>query len=413
MKKNTVLLIIFLILAIVFLGYNYFFQPFRQAAVEQTNFKNEEKVEEVPQDITAVEATFNRFNNKDVIGQLISWPVVLENNKLDSNDLTESEYLDYLGKKSPGFFTLFGSDISTESAKLTIDKLIDHNGSILLPWISVDHEGGIVQRLSGKGFTELASWNSICKLDRQQTERALGKSALELKQVGINIVLAPMVDVGSVNTSLKSRVCSSDPDLVVEKANSFIKVFQANDILPVLKHFPGIGKVKVDLHQQFAVGRVGIEDVFVYRTLLDLYPEIGVMTAHIGLDNQFADIPCSLSKDCVGELIDNYQSTLVFTDALEMRSAFYQPESTQGAEVRELTLGDVSKKAIMAGNDVLIYGPSVRLEQLSEVYDMLIREYNSDVNFKQKVDQSVKKIISYKLGVPVEHEVKYPAIKQN
>ncbi|NCO12441.1 glycoside hydrolase family 3 protein [Candidatus Pacearchaeota archaeon] len=413
MKKNTVILIIFLILAIGLLGYNYYFEPFKQAAIEQDISQGEKVEEAVDLDLTAVEVIFGRLNDQAVIGQLISWPVVLENNQLDNNNLTQQEYLDYLVEKSPGFFTLFGSEISTQSAKMTIDQLVNHSNSVLLPWFSVDHEGGTVQRLSGDGFTRLASWNSICKLDKQQTERALGKSALELKEVGIDIVLAPMVDVGSVKSSLKTRICSSNPDVVVEKANSFIKVFQENDILPVLKHFPGIGKIEVDLHKQFAIGRVGIEDVFVYRSLLDLYPEVGVMTSHIGLDNQFAEIPCSLSKDCVGELIDNYQSTLVFTDALEMKSAFYQPESTQGANIKELTLGDVSKKAVMAGNDVLIYGPSVRIEQLSDVYDMLIREYNSDNKFKQKVDQSVKKIISYKLGVPVEHEVKYPAIKQN
>ncbi|NCN87675.1 MAG: glycoside hydrolase family 3 protein [Candidatus Pacebacteria bacterium] len=413
MKRNTIILIIFLISLMAFLGYNYYFEPFRQAVVEQFSEKKEVIEEEIDPNLTATEIIFNRFDEKDIIGQLISWPVVIEENEIDDNDLTESLYLEYLSKKNPGFFTLFGSDISTQSAKLTIDKLIDNNGSVILPWIAVDHEGGSVQRLSGDGFTRLASWNSICKLDRQKTERALGKSALELQDVGIDIVLAPMVDIGSVNGSLKSRICSSNPDLVVEKANIFIKVFQENNILPVLKHFPGIGKIDIDLHEQFAIGRVSIEDVFVYRTLLDLYPEVGVMTSHIGLDNQFAEIPCSLSKDCVGELINNYQSTLVFTDALEMKSAFYQPESSSGAEVKELTLGDVSKKAVMAGNDILIYGPSVRLEQLSEVYDMLIREYNSDSKFKQKVDKSVKKIISYKLGVPVEHEVKYPAIKQD
>jgi beta-N-acetylhexosaminidase len=413
MKKNTIILFIFLVFMIALLGFNYFFEPFRQVVVEQFIQPKDEVSEKLNKDKTVVETIFGRFDEKDKIGQLISWPIVIENEELSDNDLTEDVYLDYLSRKNPGFFTLFGSQISTSSAKQTIDKLIDHNGSVLLPWIAVDHEGGSVQRLTGEGFTKLASWSSICDLEKQSAQRALGKSAIELSEVGVNIVLAPMVDVGSPKGTLKSRICSAKPDTVVSKANLFINTFQEHGILPVLKHFPGIGKINVDLHEQFAIGRVGVDDVFVYRTLLDFHPEIGVMTAHIGLDNQFAEIPCSLSQDCVGELIDNYQKALVFTDALEMKSAFHLPEASEEAEVIELTLSDVSKKAVLAGNNVLIYGPSVRLEQLSEVYDMLVREYNYDQEFRQKVDQSVKKIISYKLGVVIENEVKYPAIKQN
>lgn len=414
MKRNTFILLVFLGLVMVLLGINYFFEPFRQVIAEQLVQEEVVQEETVKKDRSAVETIFERFDDRDRVGQLLAWPVIIgEDGAVEDNDLTEDVYFEVLSKKNAGFFTLFGSQISTDSAKMTIDSLVDHNGSVLLPWIAVDHEGGTVQRLSGDGFTRLASWNSICDIDKQQAERVLGKSAMELSDVGVNIVLAPMVDVGKNTGALKKRVCSSNPDTVVGTANIFIEKMEEQGIMSVLKHFPGIGKVNVDLHEEFAVTRVGVEDVFVYRTLLELHPEIGVMTSHIGLDNQFADIPCSLSSDCVGELIDNFQKTLVFTDALEMKSAFHQPEATDGAELVELTLGDVSKKAVLAGNNVLIYGPSVDLEQMSSVYDMLVREYNSDPEFKKKVDRSVKKIIAYKLGVPVEDENKYPAIKQN
>ena len=414
MKKNTFVLLVFLGLIMVFLGINYFFEPFRKVVVEKFDEEVAQEEPEDKKDQSAVETIFDRFDDRDRVGQLLSWPIVIgEAGVADDNDLTQDIYFEVLSKKNAGFYTLFGSQISTDSARQTVSSLVDHNGSILLPWIAVDHEGGSVQRLSGDGFTRLAAWNSICDLDKLQVEQVLGKSALELKEVGVNIVLAPMVDIGENNGVLGKRICSSNPDTVVGNANIFINKMNEQGIMSVLKHFPGIGNVNVDLHDEFAVGRVGVEDVFVYRTLLELHPEVGVMTSHIGLDNQFADIPCSMSSDCVGELTDNFQKTLVFTDALEMKSAFHAPEASNGAEVVELTLGDVSKNAVLAGNNVLVYGPSVRLEQMSAVYDMLVREYNSDPEFKKKVDSSVKKIIAYKLGVPVEDENKYPAIKQN
>jgi beta-N-acetylhexosaminidase len=414
MNKNTLLLLGFLSFVMFLFGLNYVFTPFREAISEK--FINNEEVSEIKKEtknIDAVDTIFNKFNDKDKIGQLISWPIIIEKDgSIDDNDLTQDVYFELLSKKNAGFFTLFGDKISTISAKLTIDKIHEHNGSVLLPWVAVDHEGGKVQRLDGEGFTRLASWNSICKLDKKVTQRVLRQSAEELKEVGVKIVLAPMVDLGLPRGVLNTRLCSSNPDIVAKQANLFINAFKQQGILSVLKHFPGIGSVKEDLHKEYAVGRVGVEDVFIYRTLLDLNPNIGVMMSHIGIDNQFSEVPCSLSPDCVGELINNFHQTLVFTDALDMKAAFYVPESTTGAELEVQSLGDVTKRAILAGNNVLVYGPSVNVEQLSEVYDMLIREYNSDGKFKQKVDQSVKKIISYKLGVPIEKdEIQYKKLK--
>lgn len=414
MNKNTLLLLGILSVVMILLGFNYIFTPFREAISEK--FVNKEEVVEEKKNtkvIDAVDTIFNRFDDKDKVGQLISWPIIIEKDgKIDDNGLTQDVYLNLLSKKNAGFFTIFGDKISTSSAKLTIDKLHQYNGSVLLPWVAVDHEGGKVQRLDGEGFTRLASWNSICKLDKKITQRVLSQSAEELKEVGINIVLAPMVDLGLPRGVLNNRLCSSNPDIVTKQANLFINAFKEQGILSVLKHFPGIGKVKEDLHKEYAVGRVGVEDVFIYRTLLDLTPEIGVMMSHIGIDNQYAQIPCSLSPDCVGELTNNYYQALVFTDALDMKAAYYVRESTTGAKLAEQSLGDVTKRAILAGNNVLIYGSTVNVEQLSEVYDMLIREYNSDGDFKRKVDQSVKKIISYKLGVPIEKdEIQYKKLK--
>lgn len=400
-RPNTTTILLFvLVILTTLLGINYYFKPFytEPAPVEVVDESVQFSTESAS--LSAVDTVFNRFSSQDRVGQLLAWPVVINaSGSADESQVLSDEFLTKLSKKRPGVVTLFGSQVSSSSAKAAIEKINNHNGSVLPTWIAVDHEGGKVQRLNGDGFTKLASWWNSCGSDRDKVEQVLIKSAQELNNVGINIVLAPVLDVGLPNSAMGDRLCSSKPEVIVDRVGLYKDTFKNQGILPVIKHFPGIGKVVQDLHNGFAITRVGVEDVFVYRSVLDKDSKLGVMTAHIGLDNQYAQIPCTLSPDCVGELLANYPKVLVFADALEMKSASYLPTASQSATQKSLTLEEVSQKAVMAGNDILLFGPSVTFEQLSEVYDMLNRAYNSDQLFKERVDQSVKKIIGYKLGL--------------
>lgn len=410
--NTTTIALFFLVILTVLLGYNYYFRPFYLEQVEVVKTQDEStQFSTESASLSAVDTIFNRFSSQDRVGQLLAWPVKIDaSDSADATRVLDDEFLTKLSKKRPGIVTLFGSQISSSSARSAIEEINNHNGSVLPTWIAVDHEGGKVQRLNGSGFTKLSSWWNSCGTDRDKAEQVLIKSAQELSSVGVNVVLAPVLDVGLQNGSMGDRLCSNKPEIIVDRVQLYNKTFKDQNILPVVKHFPGIGKVVQDLHTGFAITRVGVEDVFVYRSVLDNDSNLGVMTAHIGLENQYAQIPCTLSPDCVGELGENYPNVLIFADALEMKSATYLPVSSQSATKKELSLQEVSQKAVMAGNDILMFGPSVTFEQLSEVYDMLNRAYLSDPLFKERVDQSVKKIISYKLGLTT-NEIETPISK--
>ncbi len=70
----------------------------------------------------------------------------------------------------------------------------------------VDHEGGSVQRLNGEGFTILPSWKRMCNQTAELRQSSLASSAAELAAVGIDVVLAPVVDVSHSNIVLRDRV---------------------------------------------------------------------------------------------------------------------------------------------------------------------------------------------------------------
>ena len=292
-----------------------------------------------------------------------------------------------------GFFVLFGKSITMNQVKQVVGEL--HNTTNVLelkPLIAVDHEGGTVQRLSGEGFTKLDSWRKICSLTTTDREEILKQSAHELKEAGIDIVLAPVLDVGN-SQILKDRVCSIDSyAIVADRSMDFVTIFSDLGILPVIKHFPGIGLATKDLHNSYDYISVLENDVKLYKYIIDQVKHIGVMTAHVGVVSQDRTIPCSVSPYCVSELNTAYPEVLVFTDALEMVAASYDKDNPRVPK----DLIQISKEAILAGNNVLLYGASVSPEELENIATALLTEYEQNPKFRALVDQSVLKIIEYK-----------------
>ncbi len=293
--------------------------------------------------------------------------------------------------KNWGFVTLFGENISQTQATQMISYIDEHNMIDELPiWVMVDHEGGSVQRLGGAGFTNLPSMREFCQTNKSQRLEPLVASAGELSQVGVDVILAPVVDIASSHPVLKSRICSGDVGEVFEAAAAFMTVFHEHNILPVLKHFPGIGDTNRDLHTAFDSVSASTASVELYKKLLGVYEYSAVMTSHVGIVDQDETLPCSLSKNCVGQLSQEYPRVLIMSDALEMKST--------GVDNQTVYLEDVALQAAYAGNSVLLFGPDVTQSDLKIVHDRLLREYNASYEFRSIVNAHVTQIVQYKLA---------------
>jgi beta-glucosidase-like glycosyl hydrolase len=90
--------------------------------------------------------------------------------------------------------------------------------------------------------------------------------------------------------------------------------------------------------------------------------------------------------------LENFPQALLFTDALEMKSA----SLTEGEESVKI-LPEVAAQALSAGNDVLVFGEKVSAETIDEVIDALVEHYSSNENFQRRVDDSVAKVLRLKL----------------
>jgi beta-N-acetylhexosaminidase len=109
--------------------------------------------------------------------------------------------------------------------------------------VMVDHEGGTVRRLPGppaKGASETPS---------PAAARAYGRAAGDLlRGAGVNVDLAPVVDVGRADGALanEGRVYDDDAANVTAKAGAFAAGLRAAGVAPVLKHFPGFGAASIN-----------------------------------------------------------------------------------------------------------------------------------------------------------------------
>lgn len=402
MTKQSLILIGFLVFVAGLLGFNYFMKPFAYLAERQAG---QDGVTEPTPTPTAnpTEEILTGLTPRQRISQLLSVPLTVNAAFNTPNTATQSAQLQWIQENNPGSVVLFGSNVSTSAATTAIELIKQTNSSMsgslsLVPLIAVDHEGGNVQRLKGSGFSPLPSWKELCTLSQVDAQIALEQSAEELEQARINIVLAPVLDVSSNNAVLGSRICSGDFGLVGERARIAANVYLQHGITPVFKHFPGIGTTRRDLHTTFDTVTVGEDEARLYRELLDFYTtppnqkNIGVMVAHVGVENQDPTIPCSMSTSCVSQLTDNFPSVLVFSDDVLMTSAY------QGLSEEKKSLVNVVLQAITAGNQQIIIGPGVDAQALNDVLLLVEEAYQNNTLIKRAVDHSVAKVIEHKLA---------------
>ncbi len=388
--KMTSILIVVLLFFAVLLGYNYVKRPF--AEPRQTDLGVDENQESAAAEIVGGEP-LRRWQLADLtpeqrVGQLLIVPFLL-NSKTASDEATLQEFL----ALDPGGLLIFGSKITMIEAKRLTTSVSQSLALDVIPTIiAVDHEGGEVQRLAGNGFSLLPSARDFCKQTDEVRLAELDQSAQELSLAGIHLVFGPSIDVASSSAVLKSRVCGGDPTVVSQYGNQFASAFSNAGIFPVLKHYPGIGSITKDLHVSFDQQLVLAKDVVPFKTVLDAYPQIGVMVAHMGVANQIPGLPCSMSADCIDQLKSTNPQVLIVSDSLTMKAVAYDGETNEYSK----TLESIALSAVMAGNQLLVFGPEASPKELELVKSALVAQYLADTAFAKQVDSAVARILDAK-----------------
>lgn len=198
--------------------------------------------------------------------------------------------------------------------------------------ISVDHEGGRVQRFRD-GFTRLPAmrrfgegWSADPEAAKQQARHAGFVLAAELRAHGVDLSYAPVLDLDyGVSSVIGDRAFHRDPLVATELARAVVVGLADVGMRAVGKHFPGHGAVETDSHVAIPVDlrsfdEVWKDDIQPFRLLAG---ELGgVMPAHVIFEN-IEPRPAGFSAFWLQEILRGKLGFegVIFSDDLTMEGA--------------------------------------------------------------------------------------------
>lgn len=265
-------------------------------------------------------------------------------------------------------------------------------------FIGIDGEWGLGMRLDST--IEFPRQMVLGAIRNDELVYRMGEEiARHCRRLGIHINFAPVSDVNSnpKNPIIGIRSFGEDRENVTRKASAYMKGLQHNRVIATAKHFPGHGDTDTDSHLTLPVLNHSAErlqeiDLYPYKKLI-ADSLMGVLSGHLYvpvLDNT-PQLASSLSQKVVTDLLRNEMGFrgLVFTDAMNMQGVLKTGKAA-----------DVNLKALIAGNDVLLYP-----EKVGETVARIKQALAQGTITQEFIDNKVKRILQAKYWAGL-HEYK-------
>ena len=262
--------------------------------------------------------------------------------------------------------------------------------------VSIDQEGGYVDRLAALDGPRPAESDIGATGDPNVARKAGLQDAQDLASYGINLNLAPVVDVTNVyNSQLDHRTYGSTADLVTKMASAYLSgLQQSGKVLGTLKHFPGLGDVATDPHvgvPQLTRSQSDLEQIdwAPYRNLIQQGNTVhAIMVTHEIVQALDTTKPSSLSSKVVTGILRDEMgfNGVIMTDSLTMESIAAYYDEAQAAAL-----------SVEAGCDLLM-GASTPSDLASMIQG--IKQAMSDGQIsQQRIDDSVRRILLMKYAM--------------
>lgn len=311
-------------------------------------------------------------------------------------DSLNRENKELISRYLPGGVIFFGYNFSE---KKDLSRFTDDLQSVAMEnygiplFISTDQEGGRVIRVKNE-ITQFPGNFALGVTGNYKDIKKMARvTGMELRMKGINMNLAPVLDVNNnpLNPVINTRSFGSNPEVVAKGGAAYIKGIQNARCIAVAKHFPGHGDTESDSHHVLPVINHNMERLKKVE-LVPFYRAFkakveGVMSAHIHFPLiGEGDKPASLSRFFLTYLLRGEMkfNGIVMTDDLEMNAAS-----------GKMNIGEAAVKSFLAGSDVILvssYGKNI-----SVIYNSLLSAVKDGTISMERLNESVKRIIELKL----------------
>lgn len=265
--------------------------------------------------------------------------------------------------------------------------------------VAVDQEGGLVARLSpAHGFPAVASEAEVGAGTAEQAQAWATELAATLADMGVNLNLAPVVDLevnpDSPAIGALDRSFSADPDVVVGMATIEIDAHHANGVGTALKHFPGIGSSTANTD----FGVADVTDTW-SRTELEPFERLiqagqadVVMVGHVVNGQIDPDLPASLSKPTVGG---------VLRGELGFEGPVITDDLQAGAIVAHVGADEAITLALDAGADLLLLANQQAYDEgvLTDVLDIVEGAVRAGRLSESRIDESWSRVQSWQAAM--------------
>ncbi|NSL52798.1 beta-N-acetylhexosaminidase [Calidifontibacillus erzurumensis] len=264
----------------------------------------------------------------------------------------------------------------------------------------IDQEGGRISKLPGN-LLSLPTNEEIGKINDPAYSYEIGSLlGKQLKAFGFHMDFAPVLDVNSNpnNPVIGDRSFGNDPDIVSRLGIQTMKGIQSQNVISVIKHFPGHGDTSVDSHLELPVvnkTRSDLEEIELipFKKAIKNGADV-VMVGHIMLPKIDSNYPSTMSKKIIQGMLRK---------DLEFHGVVITDDMTMKAITNNFDIGQAAVQSVKAGSDIIMVAHDY--EKVVAVIDALKKAVEKGEISEKRINESVERILELKKKYNVQNKV--------
>jgi len=295
-----------------------------------------------------------------------------------------------------GVLLLGGNITSTDQLKTFTTAITEAQSADSQAFLGFDEEGGRVSRVPDAQL-KLSPSLSFGQKNDSELMKEVGRTLGSISRFyGFNMDFAPVLDVNSnpANPIIGDRALSPDPQQVARLGVPLMQGMKTEDVVPVVKHFPGHGDTTVDSH--VGLPRVDATKAELEQTELVPFKRAikegaeMVMVAHILFPALDKNRPSSLSKEVM---------TGVLRNELKFDGVIITDDLVMGAITERYGLAQAASLALENGADMAMFSsPGAYASVHKEIMARIKQGKLSATELNQKVGRVLRLKQTYDLS---------------